>query len=102
MGVLLSLIVVDLLSHIKLLPKLCAVRYYLAGTPTFPSNSFSLVNLADMHCIHKSNVPFIGQKMSFEVKNCKRETVDQVSSSTKVKEKLKVETLGPQELNKNC
>ena len=40
--------------------------------------------------------------MSFEVKNCKRETVDQVSSSSKVKEKLKVETPGPQELNKNC
>ena len=31
MGVLRSLIIVDLLSHVKLLPKSCAVRYYLAG-----------------------------------------------------------------------
>ena len=52
----------DLLSYVKFPPKMCAVTYYFAETPNFPSSCPSLVYIADMHCIHKSNVPFIDQK----------------------------------------
>ena len=50
-------------------------RHYLAGTPNFPSSCPSLVYLADMHGIYKSNVPLLTKKTSFEVKHCKIETV---------------------------
>ena len=41
----------------------------------FPSSCSSLVYLADMHGIYKSNVPLLTKKTSFQVKPCKIETV---------------------------
>ena len=55
--------------------KSCAVWHYLAETPDFPSSCPSLVYLADMYVIYKSNVPLLIKKTSFEVKHCKIETV---------------------------
>ena len=52
-----------------------AVRHYPAGTPHFPSICPSLVYIADMYGIYKSNVPLMIKKTSFEVKHCKIETV---------------------------
>ena len=40
-----------------------------------PSSCPSLVYLADMYGIYKSNVPLLLRKTSFEVKHCKIETV---------------------------
>ena len=61
--------------HNILMPKLCAVRYYLAGTPNFPTSCPSLVYVADMHGIYKLKYPLLNKKTSFEVKHCKIETV---------------------------
>ena len=52
-----------------------AVRYYLADTQDFPSSCPSLVYLAYMYGVYKSNVPLLIKKTSFEVKHCKIETV---------------------------
>ena len=57
-----SISIVDLLPWVKFPPKSCAVRYYLAGTSNFPSSCPSLVYITDVHCIYKSNVPFIDQE----------------------------------------
>ena len=70
-----SLSIVTYFLRLKLPPKLCAVRYYLAGTPTFPSSCPSLVYLADMYGIYKSNGPLLIKKTSFDVGHCKIETV---------------------------
>ena len=43
---------VDLLLQVEFLPRLRAVRYYLAGTLNFPTSSPSLVYIADMHGIY--------------------------------------------------
>ena len=59
LDVLLSLTVVDLLSSVKFLQKSCALKYCMEGTPTFLSSRPSLVYLAHVNCIYKSNVPFI-------------------------------------------
>ena len=66
---------VDLFSQGKFPPKSRAVRYSLAGTPNLPSSCPSLVYLADMYGIYKSNEPLLIKKTSFEVKHCKIETV---------------------------
>ena len=52
-----------------------AVRYSLARTPNLPFSCPSLVYLADMYGIYKSNEPLLIKKTSFEVKHCKIETV---------------------------
>ena len=45
----LSLTIIEVLSHVKFLPKLCAARhYYLSGTSNFPSSYPILECLADM------------------------------------------------------
>ena len=51
------------------------VRYYLAGTPNFPTSCPGLVYMADMHGVYKSKYPLLIKKMSFEVKHFKIETV---------------------------
>ena len=56
-------------------PKSHAVRYSLAGTPNLPFSCPSLVYLADIYGIYKSNEPLLIKKTSFEVKHCKIETV---------------------------
>ena len=57
------------------LPKLCAVRYHLAETQSFPTCCPSLIYIADMHGTYKSKYPLLIKKTSFEVKHCKIETV---------------------------
>ena len=59
----------------KFPPKSRAVKYSLAGIPNLPSSCHSLVYLADMYGIYKSNEPLLIKKTSFEVKHCKIETV---------------------------
>ena len=49
---------VALLLQVKFLPKLCAVMYYLAGTPNLPTSCPSLVYIADIHGVYKSKYPF--------------------------------------------
>ena len=44
-------------------------------TPNLPSSCPSLVYLADIYGIKKSNVPLLIKKTSFDVKHCKIETV---------------------------
>ena len=63
------------LAFHKFLPTLRAVRYFLAGTPNFPTRCPSLVYIADMHGVYKSKCPLLIKKTSFEVKHCKIETV---------------------------
>ena len=57
------------------------IRYYLAGTPNFPTSCPSLVHIADMHGSYKSKYPLLIKKTSFEVKHCKIETVVPYRSS---------------------
>ena len=59
---------------LKFPAKSLAVKYSLAGTPNLPSSCPSLVYLADMYGIYKSNEPLLIKKTSFEVKHCKIET----------------------------
>ena len=63
------------LPLVKCPPKSRAVRYYLAGILNLPFSCPSLVYLADMYGIYKSNVPLLIKKTSFEVKHCKIGTV---------------------------
>ena len=53
----------DLLSYVKF------------STPNLSSSCPSLVYLADMYGIYKSNEPLLIKDSSFEVKHCKIETV---------------------------
>ena len=87
MGVLLSL-TGDLLLKVKFLPKYACCKVlivYLAVTPTFPSSCPSLVYVADVHCIYKSNYPLFNKEMSFEGKHCKIKTVVLSRSAQAVK-----------------
>ena len=59
----------------KFPPKSRAVRYSLAETPNLPFSCPSLVYLADMYGIYKSNELLLIKKTSFEVKHCKIENV---------------------------
>ena len=52
-----------------------SVRHCLPGTPDFPSSCPSLVYLADMYGIYKSNAPVLIKETSFKVKHCTIETV---------------------------
>ena len=49
--------------------------YLGAETPNLPSSCPSLVYLADMYGIYKSNESLLIKKTSFEVKHCKIVTV---------------------------
>ena len=55
-----------------------SVRYYLAGTPNFPTSCPSLVYIADMHGVYKSKHPLLIKKTSFDIevkhRDCKIET----------------------------
>ena len=66
----------------KISPKI-SVWYSLAETPNLPFSCPSLVYLADMYGIYKSNELLLIKKTSFEVKHCKIENVFfiEVSSS---------------------
>ena len=66
---------VDLILLVKFLPKLRAVRYYLAETPHFPTRCLNLVYIADKHGIYKLKYPLLIKKTSVEVKHYKIETV---------------------------
>ena len=63
--------------HVELLPIVCAVRYYLAETPNFPTSCPSLVYIADMHGTYKSPLllPLLFKKTSSEVKHGNIESV---------------------------
>ena len=65
----------DLLSWVKISTKIACCKYSLAGTPNLAFSCPSLVYLADMYGIYKSNEPLLIKKTSFEVKHCKIETV---------------------------
>ena len=50
-------------------------KYASAGTPNLPFSCPSLVSLADMYGIYKSNEPLLIKKTSFELTHFKIETV---------------------------